>query len=70
MSFLGTIPLMTERGTFIVNGIERVVVSQIVRSPGVFFSRSNLCPPFCNAKIIPKRGAWLEIETDKKELLP
>ncbi|MBI4994142.1 DNA-directed RNA polymerase subunit beta [Candidatus Peregrinibacteria bacterium] len=67
--FLGTIPLMTGRGTFIINGIERVVVSQIVRSPGVFFSRSNLCPPFCNAKIIPKRGAWLEVETDKKGII-
>ncbi|MBI5413020.1 DNA-directed RNA polymerase subunit beta [Candidatus Peregrinibacteria bacterium] len=64
--FLGSVPLMTGRGTFIINGIERVVVSQIVRSPGVFFSRNALAPTFHNAKIIPKRGAWLEIETDKK----
>ena len=64
--FLGPIPLMTPAGSFIVNGIERVVVSQIVRSPGVFFSRSAAAPGMHNAKIIPKRGAWLEIETDKK----
>ena len=67
--FLGGIPLMTDQGSFIVNGIERVVVSQIVRSPGVFFSRNAAAPRFCNAKIIPKRGAWLEIETDKKGVI-
>ena len=67
--FLGSVPLMTDRGTFIVNGIERVVVNQIVRSPGVFFSRNNAAPQFFNAKIIPKRGAWLEIETDKKGVI-
>lgn len=67
--FLGGIPLMTNRGTFIINGIERVVVSQLVRSPGVFFSKNSLAPNFHNAKIIPKRGAWLEIETDKKGLI-
>jgi DNA-directed RNA polymerase subunit beta len=64
--FLGNVPLMTNRGTFIVNGIERVVVSQIVRSPGVFFSKNAATPGTHSAKIIPKRGAWLEIETDKK----
>ncbi|MBI2464041.1 DNA-directed RNA polymerase subunit beta [Candidatus Peregrinibacteria bacterium] len=67
--FLGGVPLMTDRGTFIVNGIERVVVSQIVRSPGVFFFRNAMAPKFCSAKVIPKRGAWLEIETDKKGIL-
>ncbi len=67
--FLGGVPLMTERGTFIINGIERVVVSQLVRSPGVFFSRNSLAPGMHNAKIIPKRGAWLEIETDKKRII-
>ncbi|MBD3328751.1 DNA-directed RNA polymerase subunit beta [Candidatus Peregrinibacteria bacterium] len=67
--FLGGVPLMTKRGTFIVNGIERVVVSQLVRSPGVFFSRNSLAPGMHNAKIIPKRGAWLEIETDKKGIV-
>ena len=67
--FLGSVPLMTERGTFIINGIERVVVNQIVRSPGVFYSRNSIAPEFFNAKIIPKRGAWLEIETDKKGVI-
>jgi DNA-directed RNA polymerase subunit beta len=67
--FLGSIPLMTNRGTFIINGIERVVVSQLVRSPGVFFSDNSAAPKMHNAKIIPKRGAWLEIETDKKGVI-
>ncbi|MFH1533460.1 MAG: DNA-directed RNA polymerase subunit beta [Nitrospirota bacterium] len=67
--FLGNVPLMTNRGTFIVNGIERVVVSQIVRSPGVFFSRNSAAPGMHSTKIIPKRGAWLEIETDKKGII-
>ncbi len=67
--YLGAIPLMTTKGTFIVNGIERVVVSQIVRSPGVFFSENPTAPGMHTAKIIPKRGAWLEIETDKKGLI-
>ncbi len=67
--FLGSIPLMTEKGTFIINGIERVVVNQIVRSPGVFYSRNSAAPKYFNAKIIPKRGAWLEIETDKKGII-
>jgi DNA-directed RNA polymerase subunit beta len=67
--FLGTIPLMTNRGTFVVNGIERVVVNQIVRSPGVFFSEITGMLGSYSAKIIPKRGAWLEIETDKKGII-
>ncbi len=71
--FLGPVPLMTPEGSFIVNGIERVVVSQIVRSPGVFFSKSKnkmaAMGNMHNAKIIPKRGAWLEIETDKKGVI-
>ena len=67
--FLGSIPLMTNRGTFIINGIERVVVSQLVRSPGVFFSANAQAPKMHNAKIIPKRGAWLEVETDKKGII-
>ncbi|MBD3360940.1 DNA-directed RNA polymerase subunit beta, partial [Candidatus Peregrinibacteria bacterium] len=67
--FLGNVPLMTNRGTFIINGIERVVVSQIVRSPGVFFSKNPAAPGKYGAKIIPKRGAWLEIETDKKGII-
>jgi DNA-directed RNA polymerase subunit beta len=67
--FFGGIPLMTNKATFIVNGIERVVVSQLVRSPGVFFSPNPLVPYYYNAKIIPKRGAWLELETDKRGLI-
>ncbi len=67
--FFGGVPLMTEKGTFIVNGIERVVVSQLVRSPGVFFSRNPLIPAYHAAKIIPKRGAWLELETDKRGII-
>ncbi len=63
--YLGDFPLMTERGTFIINGVERVVVSQLIRSAGVFFT-SNLLRgrKHYGAKIIPNRGAWLEIETD------
>ncbi|MBI3120135.1 MAG: DNA-directed RNA polymerase subunit beta, partial [Candidatus Kerfeldbacteria bacterium] len=63
--FLGDFPLMSPRGTFIVNGIERVVVSQLIRSAGVFFtSRVVKGRKFYGAKIIPNRGAWLEIETE------
>jgi DNA-directed RNA polymerase subunit beta len=63
--YLGDLPLMTERGTFIINGIERVVVSQIIRSSGVFFS-GNFAKGrnYYGAKIIPNRGAWLEFTTD------
>ncbi len=67
--FFGGIPLMTDKATFIVNGIERVVVSQLVRSPGVFFSPNALAPGYHAAKIIPKRGAWLELETDKRGIV-
>jgi len=63
--YLGEFPLMTERGTFIINGVERVVVSQIIRSPGVFFTL-NIAKgeKHFGAKVIPNRGAWLEFETD------
>ena len=67
--FFGGVPLMTDKGTFVVNGIERVVVSQIVRSPGAFFSINAACPQYHAAKIIPKRGAWLELETDKRGII-
>ncbi|HIQ57802.1 TPA: DNA-directed RNA polymerase subunit beta [Candidatus Gracilibacteria bacterium] len=67
--FLGVMPLMTEKGTFVINGIERVVVNQIVRSPGAFFSRVQGVPGAFATKIIPRRGVWLEIESDKKKLL-
>jgi DNA-directed RNA polymerase subunit beta len=63
--YLGDFPLMTERGTFIINGVERVVVSQLIRSPGVFFTMDfQKGKKLFGAKIIPNRGAWLEIETD------
>lgn len=63
--YLGDIPVMTERGTFIINGIERVIVSQLVRSAGAFFTAEMLRGRrFYGAKIIPNRGAWLEFETD------
>jgi len=63
--FLCDFPLMTENGTFIINGVERVVISQLIRSPGVFFTaRSFQGKNFFGAKIIPSRGAWLEFETD------
>ena len=65
--YMGDIPLMTERGTFIINGAERVVVSQIHRSPGVIFSDDK---EVCSSRIIPYRGSWLEFEIDhKKELI-
>ncbi|MDD3896981.1 MAG: DNA-directed RNA polymerase subunit beta [Candidatus Peribacteraceae bacterium] len=67
--FLGSIPLMTEKGTFIVDGIERVVVHQLVRSPGVFFSKMADNSKYHAAKIIPKRGVWLEIETDRRGIV-
>jgi len=63
--FLTDFPLMTPRGTFIVNGVERVVVSQLIRSPGVFFSSTYVRgKKLHGAKVIPNRGAWLELETD------
>lgn len=62
--YMGDIPLMTERGTFVINGIERLVVNQLVRSPGVFFSRQNINGiNYYGALLIPDRGAWLEFET-------
>ena len=69
--FLGDMPLMTDSGTFIINGAERVVVSQLVRSPSVYFSREvdkNGKPVFAS-KVIPTRGTWLEYETDAKDVL-
>jgi DNA-directed RNA polymerase subunit beta len=63
--FFGEIPLMTDNGTFIINGTERVIVSQLHRSPGVFFKRGQLLV----AKVIPYRGSWVEFEYDQKNLL-
>ena len=64
--FFGEIPLMTDNGTFIINGTERVIVSQLHRSPGVFFKGDR---DRYLAKIIPYRGSWVEFEYDQKNLL-
>jgi DNA-directed RNA polymerase subunit beta len=63
--YMGDVPLMTSRGTFIINGAERVVVNQLHRSPGIFFSFDEIERLF-NARVIPDRGSWLEIEMDPK----
>ncbi|KQQ10221.1 MULTISPECIES: DNA-directed RNA polymerase subunit beta [Rathayibacter] len=68
--FMGDFPLMTEKGTFIINGTERVVVSQLVRSPGVYFERQQektSDKDIYSARVIPSRGAWLEFEIDKRD---
>lgn len=68
--FMGDFPLMTERGTFIINGTERVVVSQLVRSPGVYFEATpdkTSDKDIFSARVIPSRGAWLEFEIDKRD---
>jgi len=68
--YLGDFPLMTDRGTFVINGIERVVVSQLIRSAGVFFNSEALRGRrYYGAKIIPNRGAWLELETDANNVI-
>jgi DNA-directed RNA polymerase subunit beta len=70
--FMGDFPLMTENGTFVINGAERVVVSQLIRSPGVYFSVTEdriSGRELCTAKLIPNRGAWLEFETSKRDIL-
>ncbi len=70
--FMGDFPLMTEKGTFIINGTERVVVSQLVRSPGVYFERAQdktSDKDIFTARVIPSRGAWLEFEIDKRDFV-
>ena len=70
--FMGDFPLMTENGTFIINGAERVVVSQLIRSPGVYFTVEEdrvTDRRLCYAKMIPNRGAWLEFETSKRDII-
>ena len=70
--FLGDIPWMTSNGTFVINGAERVVVSQLVRSPGVYLTAAEDVAtgrPLCSAKLIPYRGAWLEFETSSKDVI-
>ena len=69
--FLGDMPLMTDSGTFIINGAERVVVSQLVRSPSVYYSKeiNKDGKPIYASKVIPSRGTWLEYETDAKDVI-
>ena len=69
--FMGDFPLMTDHGTFIINGAERVIVSQLVRSPGVYFDcqLDKAGKPLYSSQIIPNRGAWLEYETDSNDVL-
>ncbi len=70
--YMGDFPFMTDQGTFIINGAERVVVSQLVRSPGVYYSAADdptSGRTLYSAKVIPNRGAWLEFETSNKDLL-
>jgi DNA-directed RNA polymerase subunit beta len=69
---MGDVPEMTQHGTFVINGAERVVVSQLIRSPGVYFTADEdrqTGRPLTSAKLIPNRGAWLEFETSKRDIL-
>ena len=70
-AFMGEFPLMTEKGTFIINGAERVIVSQLVRSPGVYYNmeRDKVGKELYQATVIPNRGAWLEFETDSNDII-
>ena len=69
--FLGDMPVMTESGTFVINGAERVIVSQLVRSPSVYFNKEidKNGRPCITSQIIPTRGTWLEFETDARDVL-
>ena len=72
--YFGEIPLMTENGSFVINGTERVVVSQLHRSPGVFFNHdggkgSSTGKLIYSARVIPYRGSWLDFEFDQKDLI-
>ncbi len=68
--FMGDFPLMTETGTFVLNGAERVIVSQLVRSPGIYYAKSidKTGKPLFSSTVIPNRGAWLEYETDSNDI--
>ena len=70
-AYIGEVPWMTERGTFIINGAERVIVSQIVRSPGIYYKKDHALngKRIFNATMIPNRGAWLKIETDVNDVV-
>ena len=69
--FLGDFPLMTDSGTFIINGAERVIISQIVRSPGVYYAQEidKIGNKLISSTVIPNRGAWLEYETDSSDIV-
>ena len=69
--FMGDMPMMTETGTFIINGAERVVVNQLVRSPGVYYKleRDKTGKPLYSSTLIPNRGAWIEFESDSKDIV-
>ena len=68
--YMGDFPLMTENGTFVINGADRVIVSQLVRSPGCYYTRTldKAGVPLYSSQIIPNRGAWLEFETDSNDI--
>ena len=68
--FMGDLPLMTETGTFVINGAERVIVSQLVRSPGIYYaiSHDKIGKKLYSCTVIPNRGAWLEYETDSNDV--
>ena len=68
--FMGNFPLMTDTGTFVINGAERVIVSQLVRSPGIYYgiSRDKIGKKLFTSTVIPNRGAWLEYETDSNDV--
>ncbi|MDD2565778.1 MAG: DNA-directed RNA polymerase subunit beta [Candidatus Gracilibacteria bacterium] len=67
--YMGGIPLMTEMGSFVINGIERVIVNQIIRSTGMFFSPDSKNPGSFAMKVIPQKGSWFEVEVDKKGVI-
>ena len=69
--YMGDFPLMTENGTFVINGADRVIVSQLVRSPGCYYTRTldKAGVPLYSSQIIPNRGAWLEYETDSNDII-
>lgn len=68
--FMGDLPLMTETGTFVINGAERVIVSQLVRSPGIYYAigHDKTGKELYSCTVIPNRGAWLEYETDQNDV--
>ena len=68
--FMGDLPLMTDTGTFVINGAERVIVSQLVRSPGIYYgiAHDKIGKKLYSATVIPNRGAWLEYETDSNDI--